>query len=72
MKGDLALARENDSSLHRQGGGSKLVQEKWTRPWKVVEVIFEGLSVVIVLEGRAERSRTVSTAPMAPTRGMTS
>ncbi|CAN0574572.1 unnamed protein product, partial [Laminaria digitata] len=50
--GDLVLARESDSSLHRQGMGPKLVHEKWTGPWKVVDVVFEGLSVVIEMEGR--------------------
>ncbi|CAN0534235.1 unnamed protein product, partial [Laminaria digitata] len=58
-KGDLVLARESDSSLHRQGMGPKLVHEKWTGPWKVVDVVFEGLSVVIEMEGRVTRSRTV-------------
>ena len=65
-KGDLVLARESDSSLHRQGRGPKLVHEKWTGPWKVVEVVLEGLSVVIEMEGRAVRSRTVSTASLKP------
>ncbi|CAN0599800.1 unnamed protein product, partial [Laminaria digitata] len=38
----------------------------WTGPWKVVDVVFEGLSVVIEMEGRVTRSRTVSTASMKP------
>ena len=66
MTGDLVLARESDSSLHRQGMGPKLVHEKWTGPWKVVEVVVEGLSVVIEMEGRATRSRTVSAALLRP------
>ena len=48
--GDLVLARESDSSLHRQGMGPKLVHEKWTGPWKVVEVLIERLSSVIEME----------------------
>ena len=64
--GDLVLARESDSSLHRQGMGPKLVHERWTGPWKVVEVVIEGLSVVIEMEGRTPRSRTVSTTSLKP------
>ena len=64
--GDLVLARESDSSLHRQGMGSKLVHDKWTGPWKVVEVVIEGLSVVIEMEGRTTRSRTVSAESLKP------
>ena len=64
--GDLVLARESDSSLHRQGMGPKLVHEKWTDPWKVVEVLIEGLNAVMEMEGRAKRSRTVSTASLKP------
>ena len=62
--GGLVLARESDSSLHREGMGPKLVHEKWTGPWKVVEVVIEGLSVVIEVEGRTTRSRTVSAASL--------
>lgn len=40
-EGDLVLAPESESSLHRQGIGPKLVYEKWTGPWKVVRVLFE-------------------------------
>ena len=65
-KGDLVLARESDSSIHRQGRGPKLIHEKWTGPWKVMGVVLEGLSVVIEMEGRATRSRTVSTASLKP------
>ena len=66
MTDDLVLARESDSSLHRQGMGSQQVHEKRTGPWKVVEVVVEGLSVVIEMEGRATRSRTVFTASQKP------
>ena len=65
-KGDLVLARESDSSIHRQGRRPKLIHEKWTGPWKVMGVVLEGLSVVIEMEGRATRSRTVSTASLKP------
>ena len=65
-RGDLVLARESDSSLHREGMGPKLIHEKWTGPWRVVDVVFEGLSFVIEMEGRATRSRTVSTASLKP------
>ena len=44
----------------------KLVHDKWTGPWKVVDVVFEGLSVVIEMEGRATCSRTASTASLKP------
>ena len=63
-KGDFVLARQSDSSIHRQGRGPKLIHEKWTGPWKVMGVVLEGLSVVIDMEGRATRSRTVSTASL--------
>ena len=63
---DLALSMEGDSSLHRQGMGPKLVHEKWTGPWKVAEVAFEGLGVVIEMGGWATRSRTVSAASLKP------
>ena len=62
-RGDLVLARESDSSLHWQGMGPKLVHEKWTGLWKVVDVVFEGLS------GHRDggpRSRTVSTCSLKP------
>ena len=39
-RGDFVLARESDSSLHRNGMGSKPVHEKWTGPWRVVDVVF--------------------------------
>ncbi|CAN0513589.1 unnamed protein product, partial [Scytosiphon promiscuus] len=42
-KGDLVLARESDSSLHREGRGPTMAHENWTGPWKVVEVVFDGL-----------------------------
>ena len=57
-KGDLALARESGSSLHRQGILPKLVHEKWTDPWRMVDVLLEGLG--------ATRTRTVSTASLKP------
>ena len=63
---DLVLARGSDSSLHRQRMGPNLVRDKWTGPWKVVEVVMEELSAVIEMEGRAKRSRTVSTASLKP------
>ena len=66
MTGDLVLVRESDGSLHRQGMWPKLAHEKWTGPWKVVEVVIEGLSVVIEMEGRTTRSRTVSAASLKP------
>ena len=63
---DLVLARERDSSLHRQGMGPKLAYEKWTGPWTEVDAVFQGLSVVIEMEGWATRSRTFSTASLKP------
>ena len=70
-KGDLVLARESDSSIHRQGRRPKLIHEKWTGPWKVIGVVLEGLSVVIEMEGRATRSRTclLYTSPSPRDRG---
>lgn len=65
-KGDLVLTRESDSSLHRQWRRPRMVHEKWTGPWKEVEVVFEGLSVVIEMKGLAVRSRTVSAASLKP------
>ena len=46
--------------------GPKLFHEKWTGPWKVVDVVIEGLSAVIEMGGRAKRSRTVSIASLKP------
>lgn len=43
-----------------------MVDEKWTDSWKVVEVVIEGLSVVIEMGVRAVRSRTVNTASLKP------
>ena len=51
-EGDLVLAWESESSLFRQGMGSKLVHEKWTGPWKVGRMVFKELSSVIEMEGR--------------------
>ena len=65
-EGDLVLAWESESSLFRQGMGSKLVHEKWTGPWKVVKIVFKGLSAVIEMEGRKTRTRTVSMASLQP------
>ena len=46
--------------------GSKLAHGKWTGPWRVVEVVIEGLSVVIEMEGRTTRSRAASAASLKP------
>lgn len=62
----LVLARESDSSLHRQGMGPNLVHEKWTGPGEVVGVVIDGSSFVIEMEGQATRSRTVPTASLKP------
>ena len=62
VEGDLILERESESSLFRQGMRPKLVHEKWTGPWKVVKVVFKGLSAVIEMEGRKTWTRTVSMA----------
>ena len=43
-----------------------MVHEKWTGPWKVVKVVFKGLTAVIEMEGRKTRTRTVSMAPLKP------
>ena len=66
VTGDLIPVIESDSSLHRQGMGPKLVHEKWTGPWKGVEVVIEGRSVIIEMEGAITRSRTVSAASLKP------
>ena len=46
--------------------GSKLVHNKWTGPCKVVEVVIEGLVVVIEMEGRTTRSRILCAASLKP------
>ena len=66
MKGGIILARKSDSSRHRHGMGLKLVHEKWTGSWRVVEVVIEGLNVVIEMEGRATRSRTDHSPSLKP------
>ena len=64
--GDLVLVREADSTTYREGLGKKLLHEKWTGPWRVDEVVQRGLSVVVVMQGRKIRKRTVSTAWLKP------
>ena len=66
VTGDLVLAKVSDSSLHRQGMGAKRVHEKYTGPWKVVEMVIGGLSVVTGMEGKTTRSRTISAASLKP------
>ena len=46
--------------------GPNLVHWKWTSPWEVLELVVEGLSVVIEMEGRTTPSRTVSAASLKP------
>ena len=43
VEGDLVLERETESSLVRQGVGPKLVHEKWTGPWKIVQGRVHGI-----------------------------
>ena len=62
----LVFARERDSSLHRQRMEPKLVREKWTGPWKVVEVLIQGFSAVIETESGAKRSNMASTSSLKP------
>ena len=38
--------------------------EKWTGPWKVVNVVRKGLIAVIEMEGRKTRTMTVSMASL--------
>ena len=64
VEGDLVLKGEIESSLFRQGMGPKLVHEKWTGSWKVLKVVFTGLSAVIEMEGRKARTRRVSMASL--------
>ena len=41
VEGDLVLARESESSFFRQGMRLKLVHEKWTGPWKVIQIVLK-------------------------------
>lgn len=61
-KGGLVLVRETDATRFREGRGRKLQHEIYTGPWTVKEVPLTGLSVVVTMQGRKERTRSVSTA----------
>lgn len=62
QKGNLVLVREAGSTLHRHVLGSKLLHEKWTRPWTVSNILLQGLSLIVQVEGPRLRTRTVWTA----------
>ena len=64
--GNLVLVRESDSALYRRGRGDKLEHEKWTGPWRVKEVLQEGLMLEVEMQGRQLRRRKVSTAAVKP------
>ena len=53
-----------DQTYHARGVPA--FRKKWTGPWKVVDLLFEGLSVVIEMEDRSTRTRTVSMASLKP------
>ena len=53
-----------DQTYHARGVPA--FRKKWTGPWKVVDLLFEGLSVVIEMEDRSTRTTTVSTASLKP------
>ena len=60
------MARESDSSLHRQGMEPELVHDHWPGLGKVVEVVIEGLSVLIEIKGKMTRSKMIFAASLKP------
>ena len=64
--GDLVPVRESDSTLYKEGRGPKLVHEKWTGPWRVIEILQPGLSMTVKMQGRKERVRRVAAASVKP------
>ena len=60
--GSLVLVRESESSRHRDKRGMKLQHELYTGPWKVGEVLQQGLSVQVTMQGRKQRDRRVALA----------
>ena len=60
------MVKEADSSLTRQGVHPKLSHDHSTAPWRVVGIPRPGASLVVNLDGRRIRRRTVSVANVKP------
>lgn len=65
-KVNLVPAWEIENPLHWQEMAPWLVHKQLTGPWTAMDVVFECLGVIIVIKGRATRSRTVSTVCLKP------
>ncbi|CAN0393934.1 unnamed protein product, partial [Ascophyllum nodosum] len=50
----------------RNGSGGKLEHERWTGPWKLTKVLNAGLTIEVVMEAEAPRTRHVSPGGIKP------
>ena len=64
--GHKVLVRESASTLHRDGIHPKLAHDHFTGPWVVINVVREGLSFTVRLNGRHLRQRTVVASDIKP------